>query len=49
MPVVVDMIDKVLMNTENESLLNSIKSDVKAFMKEFPLYPELKAAPLFVF
>jgi len=42
MPVVVDMIDKVLMNADNESIINTVKSDVKEFMGQFPLYPELK-------
>jgi glycine hydroxymethyltransferase len=41
MQTVVDLIDKVLMNTEDESLINSVKNDVKEFMKQFPLYPEL--------
>ena len=44
MPVVVDMIDKVLMNADNESIINTVKSDVKEFMGQFPLYPELKPA-----
>jgi len=47
MPVVVDMIDKVLMNADNESIINTVKSDVKEFMRQFPLYPELKREPLY--
>ncbi|MGC4234442.1 MAG: serine hydroxymethyltransferase [Niabella sp.] len=38
---VVDMIDKVLMNADNEHLIAGVREDVKAFMKQFPLYPEL--------
>jgi len=46
MPVVVDMIDKVLMNVDNETIINTVKSDVKEFMGQFPLYPELKGSLL---
>lgn len=38
---VVDMIDKVLMNADDETLINDVREDVKSFMKQFPLYPEL--------
>ncbi|MCH5598089.1 serine hydroxymethyltransferase [Niabella ginsengisoli] len=38
---VVDMIDKVLMNPDDEKLIENVREDVKAFMKQFPLYPEL--------
>jgi glycine hydroxymethyltransferase len=41
MSTIVDMIDKALMNAENEELLAALKGDVNAFMKQFPLYPEL--------
>ncbi|MEO6818436.1 MAG: serine hydroxymethyltransferase [Ginsengibacter sp.] len=41
MHVVVDMMDKVLMNIDNEDTIQSVKTDVKEFMKQFPLYPEL--------
>lgn len=41
METVVALIDKVLMNTEDESLILGVKEEVKEFMKEFPLYPEL--------
>ncbi|HEY6902626.1 MAG TPA: serine hydroxymethyltransferase [Puia sp.] len=41
MATVVDMIDKALVNAENESVLAALKGDVNAFMKQFPLYPEL--------
>jgi len=38
---VVDMIDKALMNAENEAALSALKGEVNSFMKQFPLYPEL--------
>lgn len=41
METVVSFIDKVLMNTEDEALLAQVKGEVKEFMKQFPLYPEL--------
>lgn len=41
METVVGFIDKVLMNTEDESIISSVKADVKEFMNQFPLYPEL--------
>lgn len=41
METIVAMIDKVLMNPDDESIISSTKSDVQAFMKQFPLYPEL--------
>jgi glycine hydroxymethyltransferase len=41
METVVSMIDKVLLDTDNEATLTSVKNDVHAFMKQFPLYPEL--------
>jgi glycine hydroxymethyltransferase len=41
MEVVVEMIDKVLMNLEDEKLIADLRVDVKKFMQQFPLYPEL--------
>jgi glycine hydroxymethyltransferase len=41
METIVAMLDKVLMNIDDEKILNGIKEDVKEFMKRFPLYPEL--------
>jgi glycine hydroxymethyltransferase len=35
------MIDKVLMHADEEQVVASVKEDVKAFMQQFPLYPEL--------
>jgi glycine hydroxymethyltransferase len=41
METVVEMIDKVLMNADDEKTIASVRVDVKDFMKQFPLYPEL--------
>jgi len=41
MQIVADMIDKVLMNADDEKIIGSVKDDVKSFMNQFPLYPEL--------
>ena len=41
MQIVVDMIDKVLMNADDEQIIAHVKQDVKTFMQQFPLYPEL--------
>jgi glycine hydroxymethyltransferase len=41
MQTVVDLIDKVLMNIDDDSMINKVSNDVHSFMKEFPLYPEL--------
>src|SRR6202046_320679 len=41
MATIVEMIDKALVNAENEPALALLKGDVNAFMKQFPLYPEL--------
>jgi len=41
MATVVDMIDKALVNADNEDVLKALRGDVNAFMKQFPLYPEL--------
>jgi len=38
---VVGFIDKVLMHADDEAVIASVKEDVKAFMQQFPLYPEL--------
>ena len=42
MQTVVDLIDKVLMNIDDELTIVSVKEEVKLWMKQFPLYPELK-------
>jgi len=41
METVVDMIDKVLMNIDDEKTINQVREDVKQFMTRFTLYPEL--------
>ena len=35
---IVDLIDRVLMNHENESKLASVRSEINSWMKDFPLY-----------
>ena len=41
METMVAMIDRVLMNTGDENNIADVKKEVNAFMKQFPLYPEL--------
>ncbi len=41
METVVEMIDRVLMNIDDEKKIAEVRQDVKAFMQAFPLYPEL--------
>ncbi|OSZ76978.1 serine hydroxymethyltransferase [Chitinophagaceae bacterium IBVUCB2] len=41
METVVNMIDKVLMNAEDEAVIAAVKTEVREFMQQFPLYPEL--------
>ena len=41
METVVAMIDKVLMNADDPTVISTIKNEVKEFLKQFPLYPEL--------
>ena len=41
MQAVVDFIDRVLVNIDEEPVIASVARDVKEFMKQFPLYPEL--------
>ncbi len=41
METIVGMIDKVLMNADDENVIASIRSEVKTFLQQFPLYPEL--------
>ncbi len=38
MEVIVGMIDKILMDIDNPATINSVKNEVHAFMKQFPLY-----------
>lgn len=41
MQTVVNFIDKVLTNIDDEKTITTVKAEVKNFMKQFPLYPEL--------
>ena len=41
MQTVVYFIDKVLMNIDDENTIADVKEEVKSFMMQFPLYPEL--------
>jgi glycine hydroxymethyltransferase len=41
METVVALIDKVLMNADDETVIAEVKATVKTFMQQFPLYPEL--------
>ena len=41
METVVAMIDKVLMNADDEKIIGDTRAEVKTFMQQFPLYPEL--------
>ncbi len=41
METVVSFIDKVLMNADDEATIAGVKAEVKTFMQQFPLYPEL--------
>jgi len=41
MALVVDMIDKILMNIDSEQVIEGVKNEVHSLMKKFELYPEL--------
>jgi glycine hydroxymethyltransferase len=41
METVVELIDRVLMNTDDESVISGVKAEVGALMSTYPLYPEL--------
>ena len=41
METVVSMIDKVLMNIDDEKIIADVRGEVRTFMQQFPLYPEL--------
>ncbi len=41
METVVSLIDRVLMNADDEQVIASVKSEVRTFMQQLPLYPEL--------
>ncbi len=39
---IADFINKAITNADDETILATIKSDVKELCSNFPLYPELK-------
>lgn len=41
MAPIVDMIDRVLTNSDNAAVIEDVKQEVGRFMSRFPLYPEL--------
>jgi len=41
MEAVVELVDRVLMKIDDEKTIKSVSEEVKQWMKEFPLYPEL--------
>jgi glycine hydroxymethyltransferase len=41
METVVELVDRVLMNIDDEKTIKAVSGEVKNWMKEFPLYPEL--------
>ena len=41
MSFVVDVIDRVLMNADDENTIEKVRKQVNEFMNQFPLYPEL--------
>jgi len=42
MVTVVDLLDKILMDIENENVIIEVKNEVHSLMKNFELYPDLK-------
>lgn len=48
MGFVVDIIDRVLMNSDDENIISYACSQVNEFMEQFPLYPELGREKLVV-
>lgn len=40
---VVDLVDKVLTNHENESVINSVRQEINGWMKDFPLFKQNQA------
>ena len=38
---VVRLIDKVLMNIDNQTIIKEVKDEVNVWMNQYPLYPEL--------
>jgi glycine hydroxymethyltransferase len=42
METVVELLDKVLMDIDNENVISEVRNEVHSLMKNFELYPELK-------
>jgi glycine hydroxymethyltransferase len=42
MPQIVEWMDKLILDADNEDLIAKVRGEVNEFMKQFPLYPELK-------
>jgi len=38
---VVELVDRVLMKIDDEKAIGAVSEEVKLWMKQFPLYPEL--------
>jgi len=38
MPMIVDLLDEVISNIENESVIESVKERVQKMMQDFPLF-----------
>jgi glycine hydroxymethyltransferase len=38
MPVIVELIDKVIMNIDDEKVINDVKAQVNEMMKDFPMF-----------
>jgi glycine hydroxymethyltransferase len=41
METVVELVDRVLMKIDDEKTIKTVSEEVKQWMKQFPLYPEL--------
>jgi glycine hydroxymethyltransferase len=41
MEAVVELVDRVLMNLDDEKTISCVRNEVKEWMTQFPLYPEL--------
>jgi glycine hydroxymethyltransferase len=41
MEKIVELIDRVLTDIDNEQVIGQVKAEVKSYMQQFPLYPEL--------
>ena len=41
MKIVVDFIDRILLNADNDAMASDIKEEIRNFMQQFQLYPEL--------